>query len=88
MPSEGETYGMVTLEALASGLPVIGTNRDGTEEILNESAKGALYEPGDVTDFVMKLDKLERSRVAGKALPAKFRFDEMVLSTEAVLKKL
>ena len=88
MPSEGETYGMVTLEALASGLPVIGTDRDGTREILKESAHHVLYEPGDITHFVKKLAKIQGAHFTSPELPEKYRFDEMILSTEAVLEKL
>ncbi len=51
LPSDGETFGMVTLEALASGLPVVGTARDGTAEILADMPGAALYEPGDVDGF-------------------------------------
>lgn len=55
MPSEGETYGMVTLEALASGLPVVGTDRDGTREILNSVQRGFLYKVQDVDEYLQAL---------------------------------
>ncbi len=45
--SVGETYGMVTLEALACNTAVIGTNSGGTPEILGEGKWGKLYEPND-----------------------------------------
>lgn len=45
--SVGETYGMVTLEALACNTPVIGTNSGGTPEILGEGRWGKLYEPNN-----------------------------------------
>jgi len=51
LPSEGETYGMVTLEALASGLRVVGTARDGTAEILGGGRWGGLFAYGDAEDF-------------------------------------
>ncbi len=45
MPSLAETFGMVTVEAILSGIPVIGVNRCGTAEILKHGRFGKLYEP-------------------------------------------
>jgi glycosyltransferase involved in cell wall biosynthesis len=56
LASKSETYGMVTVEAMLSGLPVIGTNRGGTPEILNFGELGALYEPNDLSDFCSKVE--------------------------------
>ncbi len=47
MASLGETYGMVTIEAMAAGLPVIGTNTGGTPELLGEGRYGMLIPPKD-----------------------------------------
>ncbi len=51
MSSVGETYGMVTLEAMLSKTPVIGTNSGGTTEILGEGQFGELYEVGNIDSF-------------------------------------
>ncbi len=55
MPSHGETYGMVTLEAMLSGKPVLGVNRDGTAELLQHGKFGWLHELDDLEDFTQKL---------------------------------
>ncbi|MEE8575841.1 MAG: glycosyltransferase family 4 protein [candidate division Zixibacteria bacterium] len=47
LPSESETYGMVTVEALASGLPVIATAAGGTLSQISEGDNGLLYPPHD-----------------------------------------
>lgn len=51
MSSHGETYGMVTLEAMAAGTPVVGVNRDGTRDILQQGRLGWLYELDDVAGY-------------------------------------
>jgi phosphatidyl-myo-inositol dimannoside synthase len=45
MPSTGEGFGIVFLEAAASGLPVIGCNRDGSVDALAEGRIGRLVDP-------------------------------------------
>lgn len=51
MASRAETYGTVTIEAMASGLPIIATNTGGTPEILKNGELGLLYPPGDIEAF-------------------------------------
>ena len=45
MASKAETFGMVTIEAMASGVPVIASNGGGSPEILGEGKFGRLFEP-------------------------------------------
>ncbi|HEX8170306.1 MAG TPA: glycosyltransferase family 4 protein [Thermoanaerobaculia bacterium] len=47
MPSRGEGFGFVFLEALACGLPVIGSSIDGGREALLGGELGTLVEPSD-----------------------------------------
>ncbi|PZF73837.1 glycosyltransferase family 4 protein [Taibaiella soli] len=61
MPSHGETFGMVTIEAMASRKPVVGTNRCGTKEILQDGKLGYLYEYENMDDFTQKLAALEHN---------------------------
>lgn len=58
MSSVGETYGMVTLEAMLSKIPVIGTNSGGTPEILRQGQFGELYEVGDLAGFCTGFNSL------------------------------
>lgn len=44
MASKAETCGMVTIEAMASGIPVIGSNAGGTPELLQNGQIGYLFE--------------------------------------------
>ena len=45
--SKGETFGTVTIEAMASSKPIIGTDSSGTPEILDFGKAGLLYPPMD-----------------------------------------
>lgn len=47
MPSRGEGFGIVFLEAMASGTPVIGGALDGTTDALRDGALGRLVDPAD-----------------------------------------
>lgn len=58
MPSFGETYGMVTLEAMAAGRPVIGTDKDGTGELLQHGKLGYVYPLGDTDGCCRQLVRL------------------------------
>jgi glycosyltransferase involved in cell wall biosynthesis len=45
MPSEGEGFGLVVLEALACGTPVIASTRDGSREAVADGDFGRLVDP-------------------------------------------
>jgi glycosyltransferase involved in cell wall biosynthesis len=47
LPSLDEGFGLVLLEAMATGVPVIGTRVGGVPEILTHGVNGWLVEPGD-----------------------------------------
>ena len=44
-PSSTETLGLVLLEAMAAGCPVIGANKGGIPDIINDGINGCLYDP-------------------------------------------
>jgi len=47
MPSSGEGFGIVYLEALACGIPVIGSKIDGSRDALRDGRLGILVNPRD-----------------------------------------
>lgn len=55
MPSKGEGFGIVYLEALACGKPVLGGNQDGAIDALCQGELGALVDPDDVDAIAQTL---------------------------------
>jgi glycosyltransferase involved in cell wall biosynthesis len=55
MPSKGEGFGIVYLEALACGKPVLGGNQDGAIDALCEGELGVLVNPDDVEAIAKSL---------------------------------
>ncbi|MFH7024920.1 MAG: glycosyltransferase [Heteroscytonema crispum UTEX LB 1556] len=55
MPSKGEGFGIVYLEALACGKPVLGGNQDGAIDALCEGELGVLVNPDDVEAIAQSL---------------------------------
>jgi glycosyltransferase involved in cell wall biosynthesis len=57
-PSSTETLGLVLLEAMAAGCPVVGANRGGIPDIVDDGINGCLYDPdqeGSLTTAVRRL---------------------------------
>jgi glycosyltransferase involved in cell wall biosynthesis len=51
-PSTTETLGMVMIEGLASGLPVVAARSGAAHEVVSEGKNGLLYEPGSDRELV------------------------------------
>ena len=49
-PSSTETLGLVLLEAMAAGCPVVGANKGGIPDIITDTKNGCLYEPDGAND--------------------------------------
>jgi glycosyltransferase involved in cell wall biosynthesis len=54
-PSVTETFGNVTLEAMACGLPVVAAAATGSESLVDDHASGRLIRPGAVHQFAEAL---------------------------------
>lgn len=57
--SRGETFGVVYIEAMTSGLPVIATNCGGPTDFINE-ANGLLIPPNDIQQTTLALIDIQK----------------------------
>lgn len=57
LPSFSESFGLVLIEALACGKPVIGSDVGGITEIINDDV-GLLVDPNKVSSIAGAIDKL------------------------------
>ena len=73
LASHSETYGMVTIEAMLSGIPIVATNSSGTPEILNNGEFGKLYQLNDIDDFCNKIVAILQNPDTTKSMIAKAR---------------
>jgi glycosyltransferase involved in cell wall biosynthesis len=71
-PSSTETLGLVLLEAMAAGCPVVGANRGGIPDIISDGVNGCLYEPdgadGGAASLIAATQRLLGNDVERQAL--------------------
>lgn len=58
LPSQTETLGLVLLEAMAAGCPVVTPRAGGTADIVQDGVTGHLYEPGNPSSAVEAVRRL------------------------------
>lgn len=79
-PSPTETCGLVALEAMASGLPVVGADAGGIPESVRPGLTGMLVPPGDVDGFVVAVLRLLRDAALRASMGSAAR--EMALTRD------
>ena len=89
-PSSTETLGLVLLEAMAAGCPVIGANKGGIPDIINDGINGCLYDPDqddngeesliDATKKILQdSSKKEKMRIAARTEAEKWDWNQATL---------
>ncbi len=94
--SRSEGLGNSFLEAMAAGLPVIGTNVGGIPDFLRDGETGLFVKVDDPKDLAEKLDRLSRDRnlrekliANGKRLVSeKYTWDIIAAKMRNIFKKL
>jgi len=97
MPSQGEGFGIVFIEALACGLPVIAGNKDGSVDALANGELGTLVNPDSAADVAeairSEIDSLEKKTISyrrhlSEATIAKFGYPAYQKKWHQLLKGL
>ncbi|HUV39483.1 MAG TPA: glycosyltransferase family 4 protein, partial [Planctomycetota bacterium] len=91
-PTHADVFGLVVVEAMAAGLPVVTYRTGGVAELVLKGTTGFVIEEGDETGFETALRNLlddpDRRRIMGRAARVRvkrhFTLDEQVARTEGL----
>lgn len=72
MPSSREGFGIVFLEALACGKPVIAGNKDGSTDALLDGELGILVDPDNVNGIAEAIIKMFKKEIPKKLLDSEY----------------
>jgi len=95
IPSLYEPFGLVALEALAGGAPVIAANTGGLAELLAGSGAALLFEPGNADELADRIETVltderladEMSRQGQILLEASYSWDAIAARTVQVYER-
>ncbi|MBM3319451.1 MAG: N-acetyl-alpha-D-glucosaminyl L-malate synthase BshA [Candidatus Eisenbacteria bacterium] len=96
LPSTVESFGLVALEAMASGVPVVGYDGGGLPEVVRNGVDGALAPLGDLERMIEMTRELlqnparrrEMSRAAKERAAADFSTEKITAEYEAIYQRV
>jgi glycosyltransferase involved in cell wall biosynthesis len=91
-----EPFGVVLVEGMMSGKPVVATSAGGPKEIIRHNETGILYKPGDINELSGIMDKLiednylryNLSVKSKKYVHQKLSFNVSITKLEKVISKI
>lgn len=94
--NKGEAFGLVLLEAMACGIPVIASDLPGVRNVFENNKQGLLATPGDEKDLANKLkalllDEEKKNKMGREAIAlikAKYSWEKVGDKLEKVIKKI
>jgi len=92
LPSHIESLGIVLLEAMAAGIPVIGSDTSGINEVIENEKNGLLAKPQNPKDLAEKITRLKANstlstklKMGGKnSIRSKFSLSHQLESLEII----
>jgi glycosyltransferase involved in cell wall biosynthesis len=87
-PSESETFGNVTLEAMASGLPAVNAIASGSNSLVVEGVTGHLVSARDEEGLAARLEMLARDEGMRRRMGEAARGRAMGYSWDSILSGL
>ncbi|RLF47757.1 MAG: glycosyltransferase family 1 protein [Thermoplasmata archaeon] len=84
----GESFGIVLLEAMASGVPVVATDVGGINEVITPNYTGLLVEPGNSKELANAILKVLNDSSLSKKLAKNARKEAMKYRPRIIAKKI
>jgi len=96
LPSVHESFGLVFIESLARGKPVIGADTPQTHEVITTLKGGLTFKPDNLKDFISKIDQLlshpDLSKKLGitghQYVSSRLTWDKIILSLQKQINEI